>query len=169
MKYTLLFLLFAFFAIVFALAGAAHASDNVLFPDKTIVIQIVIFAISVFILNALIFKPMLELTEKREQLTVGTVKEASELAAKTAQLIEEYETKINKARAEVFGQREELRRATQAEASKIIQKIRNEAQALLEQERVKLAGKVREMKEQIKPEIELLARRVASEIVGREV
>ena len=51
----------------------ANAAEDILSVDKTVVIQMVIFLASIFILNSLLFKPLLALVDKREQLTTGTI------------------------------------------------------------------------------------------------
>jgi len=147
----------------------AMAAEDILRVDKTLVIQIIIFVAAIFILNSLLFKPLLGLVERREQLTTGTIREAKEVEQKVGRIIEEYNAKLNEARAKALGERNEIRRQAQTAAEDMIRKAREEAQVLLEEAKSKLASETREIKEKIRSDIEVLAREMASRILGREV
>ena len=49
------------YAAIFAMAAApsASAAENMLSVDKTIVIQLVIFLVALFLLNRLVFRPLI--------------------------------------------------------------------------------------------------------------
>jgi F-type H+-transporting ATPase subunit b len=147
----------------------AMAAEGILSVDKTLVIQIIVFVAAIFVLNSLLFKPLLGLMEKREQLTTGTIGEAKELEQKVGQIIGEYNARLNEARAKALEERNEIRREAQAAAEDIIRKAREEAQILLEEAKGKLASETKEIKEKIRSDIEVLAREMASRILGKEV
>src|SRR3990172_12395266 len=91
-------LLFVFTILVISTIDA-NAAEDLLKVDKTLIIQIVIFLAAIFILNPLLFKPLLQLVERREQLTTGRIKEAKELERKVEQIIKEYKEKLDEVRA----------------------------------------------------------------------
>ena len=161
-------LLFVFTILVIP-AIDANAAEELLKVDKTLIIQIVIFIAAIFILNSLLFKPLLQLVERREQLTTGRIKEAKELERKVEQIIKEYKEKLDEVRAKAMEERNEIRRQAQAAAEEMIAKAHNEVQALLEDARAKLELEAREIRAKIKPEIEMLARNMASQVLGREL
>src|SRR3972149_2277338 len=139
-------LLFVFTILVISTINA-NAAEELLKVDKTLIIQIVIFIAAIFILNSLLFKPLLQLVERREQLTTGRIKEAKELERKVEQIIKEYKEKLDEVSA----------------------KAHSETQALLEEAKAKLELEAREIRAKIKPEIEILARNMASQVLGREL
>jgi len=147
----------------------ANAAEDILSVDKTVVIQMVIFLASIFILNSLLFKPLLLLVDKREQLTTGTIEEAKKLEEKVGQIIEEYNSKLNEARARALEERNETRRQAQVLHEEMIKKAREEAQALLEEAKQKLELETREIKGKIRSDVETIARDMASRILGKEV
>ncbi|MFQ5787835.1 MAG: hypothetical protein ACE5H1_07615, partial [Thermodesulfobacteriota bacterium] len=57
----------------------AFAAEDILKIDKILIFQIIIFIAAIFIINSLLFKPLLELVDKREKLTTGTIEKANEL------------------------------------------------------------------------------------------
>lgn len=161
-------LLFVFTILVISTIDA-NAAEELLKVDKTLIIQIVIFIAAIFILNSLLFKPLLQLVERREQLTTGRIKEAKELERKVEQIIKEYKEKLDEVRAKAMEERNEIRRQAQAAAEEMIAKAHSEAQTLLEEAKAKLGLEARELRGKIKPEIEILARNMASQVLGREL
>jgi F-type H+-transporting ATPase subunit b len=147
----------------------AMAAEDILSVDKTLIIQIIIFIAAIFILNSLLFKPLLELVGRREKLTTGTIEEANQLGEKVNQIINEYNLKLNEARAQAIEERNEIRRQAQSAYDDIVKKAREEAQALLEEAKAKLQSETKEIKEKVRSDIEVLAREMASRILGKEV
>ncbi|HEY7535345.1 MAG TPA: ATP synthase F0 subunit B [Thermodesulfobacteriota bacterium] len=163
-----IYLLFVFTVLVFSTTNA-KAAEELLSIDKTLIIQMVIFISAIFILNSLLFKPLLQLVERREQLTTGRIKEAKELEKKVEQIIKEYKEKLDEVRAKAMEERNEIRRVAQTAGDKLIAKAHDEAQVLIQEAKAKLWLEASEIREKIKPEIEILARDMASQILGREL
>jgi len=154
--------------ILFVSVSEAGAAEDLLKIDKTLIIQLIIFIATIFILNSLLFKPLLGLVEKREKLTTGRIKEAKELGEKVELITREYRAKLDEIRAKAMEERNEIRREAHAAAEDLIGNVHKETQALLEEARSKLELEVKEIREKIKPEIEVLAREMALLILGRE-
>ena len=122
------------YAVIFILAvvPSASAAENLLSVDQTLVIQLVIFLIALFLLNRLVFRPLLGVWDRREELTAGTLREAEEMTRKAESAISEYNEKLAEARAQATETRNELRQQGQAESSKMLLEAREAAQAELE-------------------------------------
>ncbi|MER3447491.1 MAG: hypothetical protein C4291_11935 [Candidatus Dadabacteria bacterium] len=155
--------------ILLILVSDARAAEELLKIDNTLIIQLIIFIATIFILNSLLFKPLLELVEKREKLTTGRIKEAKELREKVDQIAREYRAKLDEIRAEAMEERNKIRREAQAAAEGLIEKAHREAQSLLEEARSKLELEAKGIRERIRPEIEVLAKEMALRILGRKV
>ncbi|MEM4658819.1 MAG: hypothetical protein QXX77_10415 [Candidatus Methanosuratincola sp.] len=148
---------------------AYAAEGDVLSLDKTLLIQMVIFVLAIFVLNALLFRPLLELAERRRQLTIDTVAEAEELERRVGELVAEYEGRMLEARGRFFKERDELKRKTHMEALEIIEKARREAHGYIEEARVRLVADTTELREKLKLQVRDLARDVAATVLGREL
>lgn len=153
----------------FCTATAAHASEDLLSLDSTLLVQLVIFLATIFILNALVFRPLLNLYQRRRQLTIGTVSEARELEERAAAMVEEYTMKLNEAKATVQAERDEIKRQTQEQVGEKLSSARAEAQKAIEEARGVLETDIAGIKEGLRPEIETIARDLASKILGRGV
>jgi len=119
-------------------------------------------------LNSLIFKPLLGLLDRLEQLTKGTVVEARELTEKAENLINDYKQKINDARAEATEKRAEIRKEAQLISEKMISEARDESHSTLESYKRDLDVQVTDIKAKIKPEIENLAKEISDKVLSME-
>lgn len=156
--------------VLFIVSTSAHAaSDDLLSVNYTVLIQIVIFIIAIFILNKLVFKPFLNLVDRRDKLTRGAIEEAHELEEKVKSIIEEYDAKLKEARDVAAEERNKLIAEGQAVSSEIIGKAREESSSLLHEAKIKLEADTKQIKEKIKGDIDGLAQDIASKVLGKEV
>lgn len=147
----------------------AIAAEDILKVDKTVIFQIVIFVAAIFILNSVLFKPLFELVDKREELTTGAIKEANELREKIDQIIKEYNAKLGEARSQASEERSKIRNDAIKASDDIIKKARDEAQTLINQAKDKLELEKEEQERGIEPEIKSLGRNMASRILEKEL
>jgi len=156
--------------VLLSATDSAFASeDNILSLDKTLIIQLVIFVSAIFMLNKLLFKPLLELDSRRQKLTTGTISEAKELKIKAEETIKEYKEQMNIARAQVQEERNEIRKHAQASASEMITRARGEVNGLLDEARANIEKESQEMRDKVRPEVELIAKDVASRLINKEI
>ncbi len=158
------------FSLLSLITSSAYAaSGDLLSVNYTVFIQIVIFLIAIYILNKLVFKPFINLVDRRDMLTRGAIEEAHELEDKVKALIEEYDVKLNEARAFAVEERNKLIQEGQSVAQEIIGEARNETGALLDEAKVKLEADTKEIKDKLKNDIDGLATDIASKVMGKEV
>ncbi len=150
-------------------SNAYAASGDLLSVNYTVFIQIIIFLIAIYILNKLVFKPFLGLVDRRDKLTRGAIEEAHELEEKVKSIIEEYDEKLNEARALAIEERNKLIQEGQNVAQEIIGAARNETSSLLDEAKLKLEADTKEIKDNIKNDIDGLAGDIATKILGKEV
>lgn len=156
--------------IFFTLSFDAYAAGGDLISiDRTIVVQFLIFIVALYILNSFILKPLLELADRREKLTKGTIQEARDLTEKAEQAIANYNDKIEMARAEALEKRTEIRKEAQTAAETTVSEARAESQESLKQYKNDLNLHIDQLKEKMKPEVDVLAKDIASRILGKEV
>ncbi|MEQ9619462.1 MAG: ATP synthase F0 subunit B [Deltaproteobacteria bacterium] len=168
MRRTKYAVLFTFILIILTAVDAAAAGEDLLSVNKTVFIQIVIFLAAIFVLNALVFKPFIKLIDRREKLTRGAIEEARELEEKVKEIIEEYDAKLSEARARAQEERTKILREAETAAEGIISEARQEASGVIEEAKSKLEADTGRIKEKLKGDVELLARDIASKILGKE-
>lgn len=149
-------------------ASQAFASEDLLSVNKTVLIQIVIFIAAIYILNSLVFKPFMELIDRRDKLTKGAIKEAKELEEKVKEIILEYEARLNEARAQAIDERNKIVREGESAAAAVVSKVREETSGLLDDAKKKLEAETVVIKEKLKGDVELLSKEIAARVLGRE-
>jgi F-type H+-transporting ATPase subunit b len=150
-------------------ASSAFASDDLLTVNKTVFIQIALFLISIYILNTLVFKPFLNLMDRRDKLTRGAVEEAKELEEKVVQIIDEYEAKLAEARVLAVEERNKIVHEGEKVAEGILSKTREETSGLLQEAKHKLEADTLEIKNKVKSDVDSIAKDIASRVLGKEI
>lgn len=158
----------ALFVVLYLVVPPFTQLEGLLEINNTIFLQFAVFLTALYILNRLIFQPLLGVWDKREDLTRGTVEEAKQLIDEVEKIIAEYDTKMEEARNEANEVRAELRREGQQEAEKMVSAARVDVQNQIENHRDNLEKEVENVREKIKPEIETLARDISSRILGTQ-
>ena len=110
--------------------------------DGTIFVQMALFLITLVMLNFVLIKPYLKTRELRAEHVEGSTEEAGEMEAQSAVLETSYDQKIRKARVDAQEVRESLRNQGLAEQDDILEEVRGELEAKLEEERKKIQNRV---------------------------
>ncbi|NOZ86376.1 MAG: ATP synthase F0 subunit B [Deltaproteobacteria bacterium] len=135
--------------------------------DQTIFIQIVIFLLTVLVINVFMFKPIFRTLEKRYKLIDGARDEADKLNKKTEIKIHSYNRRIIAARQQA---KEEKQRMI-AEGRELEQKQTNDARKKTEEVISKASKEIQKEMEiarkEIKAQIGDLALEIASKLGGR--
>lgn len=157
------------YAAIFLLTAvpSANAAENMLSVDKTLIIQLVIFLVGLFLLNRLVFRPLLGVWDRREELTAGTLRGAEEMIRKADSAIAEYNEKIADARAQATEARNELRQQGQNESSRMLLSAREAAQAELEGARGVLESEVAKIRADLQGEVESLAAEISDRVLRK--
>ena len=157
------------YAAIFALTAvpSASAAEDLLSVDETLVTQLVIFLVALFLLNRLVFRPLLGVWDRREELTAGTLREAEEMTRKADSTIAAYNEKLAEARAQATETRNELRQQGQGESSKMLLSAREVAQAELEGARETLESEVAKIRTDLQGEIESLAAEISNRVLKK--
>lgn len=129
-------------------------------PDITTLYVVVFLLTCVVLLNALVFKPILQIIDQRTDAVRGAKELAESAAQKAAAASAEYDQKLNAARAEVYRQMDDMRRAALdrraallastkatveqelATATARVQQESTEARASLDRDTATLAGAI---------------------------
>lgn len=118
------------------------------------------FFILMFILNSLLFKPMMELFRQREQATKGALEEAQMMNEKKEQALAQMNADLANAKAqakqiiaalreEALAYQREVVSSAEKEAVQMIEKARAEIKAETEKARAKLREEVEKISDEI--------------------
>ena len=136
-------------------------------PDITALWVIALLMICVFVLNTLIFKPILAVSESRAK----AVRDARELAASAAQTAAEaaatFDRTLATARAEVYGQTDEARRTALARRAAVMAETKQETERALHDATTRLAEQAAAARSSLERDAAALAGDIVGRVLGR--
>jgi F-type H+-transporting ATPase subunit b len=157
-----------FFNPVSAVVFAAE-EGGLLSLNWTVFVTVGVFLVVALTLNALVFKPVLQVLDERERRTSGSISDAQDLAKRYERRLEEYETALRQARLEAYQEMERQRATALQERTELIQRVKEEAGAELARAKRELADQVQASRATLVAEANQMAAAIAAAILGRTV
>lgn len=137
--------------------------------DISIIYQMVIFVVLWLILSKLLFRPYLELLDRRQHETSGARQDASKLEQEGARLKTEYEEKITLARSAGAAAKDAIIQAARQERERLLQQAHEQAARTLESARRDVDSQLEGARSAAAAEVAGLAQDMVSKILGRRV
>lgn len=138
-----------------------------LLPDASMLVILVIFWITYWILRKFLFQPITEILRERRE-TVETARAAHEAAAEQAETkIDAEREKLNRARVEAAARRDELRKAAEDHREAVLDETREETGARLRAAQAELEAEVAVQRETLEARARSLADRMADKLLER--
>ncbi|MFO0549336.1 MAG: ATP synthase F0 subunit B [Polyangiaceae bacterium] len=137
--------------------------------DVTVFVQIALFGLFITVLKPILFDPLLKLFEERERLTDGARADARSMDEKASELIQEFETEIEKVRHDAARERDRLRAETAKLEATMLEEAKTDAARILAQGRDEIAREVATLRADLDSGRPQLAQQIAAKLLGREV
>jgi len=137
--------------------------------DYSVLYQIILFLVLWLILSKILFRPYLNLLEKRERQTSGARHAAADLEQEGARLKAQYEERIARAQAAGGAAKEAILQEARQRREQVLGQARQEAASTLEQARREIASQMEKEHELAVAEVKTVAQQMASKILGRNV
>jgi F-type H+-transporting ATPase subunit b len=163
-------LLVAVPALTFAAEEGGHGGGGGLISlDKSLLVQVVNFAILLFVLYRLLYRPFLAKMEERTEAIKKSLEEAQAARAEAAQQQEQNAARLAAAHREAASIREQALREASAEARKQMESAQVQARKLVEDARAQMDAEVRRARETLRAEVADLATSVAEKLVRKSL
>ncbi len=159
-----------------ASASAVSASDGVtqamaggvpLDFDRTVLLQIVLFAVLIVVLKPLLFDPVLKVFSLREERTEGAKATARELQEKAGELLQRYEKELERVQRVATDERDRLRSETSKLEAEILRDARDATTRIVEDGRRKIEVEVNAIRVAVGAESEKVAQMIVNRVVGQ--
>ncbi len=137
--------------------------------DYSLGIQIVNFILLIFILNRLLYQPLLGMIDKRRQQFAESEAEIKRLRETVEQKMAAYEEKLRQAKAIAVEQKNEIIRQGAEEAKEIIDAVRAEIPGLMEQFHVRMEEEIDTAKRTLTGQSQRLSVEIAEKVLGRSL
>jgi F-type H+-transporting ATPase subunit b len=135
--------------------------------NSTLFFQIVNFLLLIWILNKLMFRPFLDLVERRKEETEGTRKKAEDITDHAEGVKGTYDAGIAEATSAAAAMSEAQRKAGREEGERILDEARSSSAGYLSSSRKELQAGLDEVRKQITGLSADLAGQMARKILGR--
>lgn len=136
--------------------------------NLTLLYQIAAFFVLYIVLNAFLYKPVLQILEERDKNISGTKQEAEKLEAGLLKRIQDYENRLNEAKIKAQEERARIRQQGIDREKEILETARKSAQDALVQAKAKLEQDVKAAIVSLKQESTAISRGIAKKILERK-
>lgn len=137
--------------------------------NATLFVQVINFLIIVFILNKILFKPILKSLAERDNLIEGSKVRAIELKQKGEEKLIEYNRALDQARLKASEGQVEIRKEAMAAADTMIQSAMAEEQKIIAQIRDEIKVEAEKAHIELKAQAENICNHVTLKILGRTI
>ena len=133
----------------------------------TLLIQLVNFIVTLFVLDFLLIKPIRGIIKKRRDLAVGMLSDAETFTTEAAVKLENYEAALVKAREEAAAAREARKSEALAKEAGLLEAARQEAHEFLQASREETKNAVAQTMAEMENRIPDLSRMVVDRLLGK--
>ena len=134
--------------------------------NGTFLATIITFIVFVFIMNRILYRPILGIMEERKNFIDSNYKSAQENDLKTKELSEEKDAKLNDAREDARGKYVEAVDEFKSQKADIISEAQTSANEELERSREELKGISDDVKNGLKGSMNDLANDIVEKVIG---
>jgi len=137
--------------------------------NSTLWIQIANFLIMIFLLNFLLFKPILNVMERRKNHLQDLDEEVKSLDSEVKKKMIDYEEKLREARLEAMNQKNEIQLKASEEGKGVIDETRREISQIVEESNKKMDKEIAIAMEALKSQSEKISVEISEKILGRSI
>ena len=135
----------------------------------TFFVQVLNFLILMFILNKILYKPILRVLDERDERIVGGREKAKELIVESDTILNSYNGKLQVAKIDALGTKNTARKEASDQANVIIGEARERAGGIISQVQQDMAREIERVQKELEPEVDIMAANIAQQILGRKV
>jgi F-type H+-transporting ATPase subunit b len=150
-------------------AFVLFAEDNIIQPNVTLVVVLILFIFFVLVLNQILFKPIGKVLDERESLTEGAAAESRAASRQYQSRLNHYEETIRQARAEMYHKLEQQRKVALENRGKLIEEARSQAETEIAKARQEVEAQAGEARAALEQESRQIAEQISRTVLGRAV
>jgi F-type H+-transporting ATPase subunit b len=137
--------------------------------DYSLGIQIINFLVLIFILNILLYKPILGMIDKRKRQFEDSAAEIRRLQETVEQKMADYEEKLRQAKAAAVEQKNEIIRQGADEAKTVIDAVRAQIPGMLEEFQTRMDSEIGAARKVLTEHSAQLSVEIAEKVLGRSL
>ncbi|MBN1635179.1 MAG: ATP synthase F0 subunit B [Deltaproteobacteria bacterium] len=135
----------------------------------TFVVQIINFLILMFILNKILYKPILKVLDERDAEIVGGQQKNKQMIEDAEKLLKEYSERMQVAKLDALSVKNSAHKEAVEQANVIIRESRENAEEIIFQVSREMEQEIEKAKKDLEPELGSMAETIAQQLLGRKV
>jgi F-type H+-transporting ATPase subunit b len=137
--------------------------------NYTLLIQIINFLVLIFVLNLLLYKPILKIMGRRQETISASEEEVKNLNETIEARMAEYEAKIRDAKVSAMGQRNEILQQGTAVGKEMMDGAKKEIAGMMDDFQQKLNAEMEKAKSILHNQSKLISKEIAEKVLGRSI
>ncbi len=137
--------------------------------DSTMWFQMANFLILMFVLNVVLFKPILRVLERREKHFQGLDEEVKSLDQSVEEKMANYEEKLRQARLEAMNEKNEIQQKASGEGKSKMDEARNEILQIFDDFKQKIDKEMSSARKILKTQAEKISVEISEKVLGRSI
>jgi len=135
--------------------------------DYSLGIQIINFLVLIFVMNVLLYKPILGIIDRRRKQFEDSEAEVKRLQETVEQKMADYEEKLRQAKAAAVEQKNEIIRQGTEEAKAVVDAVRAEVPGMMEAFHVRMDSEIGAARKVLAEQSQALSVEIAEKVLGR--
>lgn len=137
--------------------------------DWTLILQFLNFLVLLFVLNKLLYRPLLGILKQRRETIDGSHNKAKSLQGEIDEKMARYQAQLSDAKAAASQERSQLKQTAVVEETAILGEAQQKAAARLQVIKAQVSAEATEAGKTLKAEAKDLAGQIATKVLGREL
>jgi F-type H+-transporting ATPase subunit b len=138
-------------------------------PDFTLFVQAAIFIALIFILNFLLYKPILSIIARRKKQLEEAENEIKLFQDSVDKKVAEYDEKLNKAKTTASDLKKEIINEGAQQAKSIVDTVRNEIPLMTQEFQKKIDAEMQVARQVLEGQSRKLSLEIAEKVLGRRM
>ena len=137
--------------------------------DSTMWIQMANFIILIFVLNAILFKPILRVIERRKEYLHDLDEDVNSLNQSVDEKMADYEEKLRQARMGAMSEKNEIQQKASEEGKSILDDARSEISQIFDDFKEKVDKEMTGARKVLKDQAEKISVEISEKVLGRSI
>lgn len=137
--------------------------------DNTFFLQMANFIVLMIVLNYLLYRPLLNIIEKRRKVLESSAEEVQRLNKTIEEKQREYEEKLRQAKQQALEIKAQILKEANDEAKAIIDQVRNQIPVMMADVQARLAKEMEVAREVLRGQSRQLSQEIAEKVLGRSL
>ncbi len=137
--------------------------------DNTFFLQMANFIVLMIVLNYLLYRPLLNIIEKRQKVLDSSAEEVQRLNKTIEEKQREYEEKLRQAKQQALEIKAQILKEANDEAKAIIDQVRNQIPVMMADVQARLAKEMEVAREVLRGQSRQLSQEIAEKVLGRSL